>query len=625
LLEQGNGVKRPELKDLLDSIPTKPGVYLMKDERGAVIYVGKAVNLRSRVRSYFHDSAQAWAKTQELVLRVADVEFIVTGSELEALVLESTLIKRHRPHFNVRLKDSKSYPYIKVTWQEDFPRVSVTRQRLEDGARYYGPYTSVDAVHQTLDLLRRLFPYLDCKREITGQDKRPCLYYHIKRCAGPCIGAVSREDYRAIVGRLGDFLEGKADEVLADLRQRMETSAEALQFEKAAQLRDQIRAVEKVIERQRVVSLTRADQDIIAIARDDGQACAQVFFIRRGRLIGREYFMLEGAEEEESRTVMASFLKQFYGEAAYVPPEILLPEEVAEAMVIEEWLRSRRGAKVALHVPRRGAKKELVQLAVENATETLAHLRAQWLADESQHTAALAELQESLSLPAAPTRIEGYDISNIQGTAATGSMVVFVKGVARKSDYRRFRIKSVAGSNDFAMLQEVLRRRFKRAAAARESKAAEETGGQGDDKWAVLPDLILIDGGKGQLNAALEVLEECGLDDLAVVGLAKKNEELFLPAQPEPVILPRSSQGLFLVQRVRDEAHRFAVVHHRSIRRKTGLASQLDAVPGIGPRRRAALLKHFGSLEAIRAASVEELAVVPGMTLKIAQAVKDFL
>ena len=615
-------MKRPDLKELLNSIPTKPGVYLMKDEYGTVIYVGKAINLRSRVRSYFHESAQEWEKTRQLAWRVADVEFIVTGSELEALVLESTLIKRHRPRFNVRLKDDKRYPYIKVTWQDDFPHIYVTRQMVDDGARYYGPYTSVDAVHQTLDLLRRMFPYLTCKREITGQDTRACLYYHIKRCAGPCIGAVSKEDYRAIIRQLCDFLEGKADEVLADLKQRMEAAAGTLAFEKAAQLRDQIRAVEKVIERQRVVSLTKVDQDVIAFAREDGQACVQVFFIRRGRLIGREYFVLEGTAEEDNRTVAASFLKQFYDEAAYVPPEILLPEEVAEALVIEAWLRTRRGTKVALRVPRRGRKKELVQMAVENAAETLAHLRAQWLADESQHTAALAELQEALNLPAPPTRIEGYDISNIQGAAATGSMVVFVKGVARKSDYRRFRIKSVAGSDDLAMMREVLRRRFKRAVAARECKASE---GRKDDKWAILPDLVLIDGGKGQLNAALEALQEYGLDDLAVVGLAKKNEELFLPGQSEPVILPRGSQGLFLVQRVRDEAHRFAVAHHRSVRRKAGLASQLDAVPGVGPRRRAALLKQFGSLEAIRAAGVEELAAVPGMTRQAAEAVKDFL
>lgn len=616
-------MKRPDLKDLLNSIPAKPGVYLMKDEYGTVIYVGKAVNLRNRVRSYFYQSAQEWARTRQLARRVADVEFIVTGSELEALVLESILIKQHRPRFNVRLKDDKRYPYIKVTWQEDFPRIYVTRQMSDDGARYYGPCTSVDAVHQTLYLLRRMFPYLNCKREITGQDKRPCLYYHIKRCAGPCIGAVSKEDYCAIISQLCDFLEGKADEVLSDLRRRMEVTAEAWEFEKAAQLRDQIRAVEKVIERQRVVSLTKTDQDVIAFAREDGQACVQVFFIRRGRLIGREYFMLEGTEEKDDRTVMASFLKQFYDEAAYVPPEILLPKEVAEAMVIEEWLRTRRGTKVALRVPQRGLKKELVQMAVENAAETLAHLRARWLADESQHTAALTELQEALNLLAPPTRIEGYDISNIQGTAATGSMVVFVKGVARKGDYRRFRIKSVAGSDDFAMMQEVLRRRFKRAVALREAKASEEKSK--DDKWAILPDLILIDGGKGQVNAALEVLEEYGLDNLAVVGLAKKNEELYLPGQRDPVILPRGSQGLFLVQRVRDEAHRFAVAHHRSIRRKAGLASQLDAVPGIGPKRRAALLKQFGSLEAIRAASAEALAAVPGMTQKTAQAVKDFL
>jgi len=617
-------MKRPDLKELLDSLPTKPGVYLMVDKYTTVIYVGKAINLRARVRSYFHRSAQEWAKTRQLVHRIANIEFIVTGSELEALVLESTLIKRHKPRFNVRLKDDKRYPYIKITLQENFPSVAVTRQMMDDGARYYGPYTSVEAVHQTLDLLRRMFPYLNCKREITGQDTRPCLYYHIKRCGGPCIGAVSREDYRATIKQLCDFLEGKADQVLAEMNERMNAAAQKWQFEKAAQLRDQIRAVDKVIERQRVVSLTKVDQDVIAFAREDGQACAQVFFIRRGRLIGREYFILEGAEEKNERKVMASFLKQFYDKAAYVPPEILLPHEVDEALVIEQWLRTRRGTKVALRVPRRGKKRELVRMAVENAAETLSHLRAQWLADESQHTVALAELQEALNLPGPPTRIEGYDISNIQGTAATGSMVVFVKGVARKSDYRRFRIKSVAGSNDFAMMQEVLRRRFKRAVKAREEKAAGQPGSK-SEKWSIMPDLILIDGGKGQLNSVLEVLEEYGLDDLPVAGLAKKHEELFLPGQPKPVILPRGSQGLFLVQRVRDESHRFAVTHHRSIRRKAGLASQLDSVPGIGPKRRAALLKQFGSLDAIRAAGLEELTAVPGMTEKAAQAIRDFL
>jgi len=610
------------LADKLRGLPTKPGVYLMKDRADEVIYVGKAINLRNRVRSYFHASADHPPKVQELVSRVADIEFIVTDSELEALILESTLIKKHRPRYNVRLKDDKRYPYIKITWQEDFPRIYVTRQMQEDGARYFGPYASVSAVHQTLDLLRRLFPYRTCRREISGQDRRPCLYYHIGRCLGPCIGAVSREEYRALIERVALFLEGRTEEIIAGLRQRMEAAAEALEFEKAAALRDQIRAIERVVERQKVFSLTGGDQDVIALARDDAQACVQVFFIRNGKLIGREYFVLEGAEGEDTRTVMASFLKQFYDEAAYVPPRVLLPEEVDEVQVIERWLCSKRGDRVILQVPREGQERELVEMAVENAVATLAALRAQWEAETDKWVTALTQLQEYLHLPTPPTRIEGYDISNLQGTAATGSMVVFVKGVPRKSDYRRFRIRTVAGADDYAMLQEVLRRRFRRLGGGEQEEIPHRPQ---ETAWAVLPDLILVDGGKGQLNAALEVLREFGLDHLPVVGLAKREEELFLPGQSEPVVLPRHSPALFLVQRVRDEAHRFAVSYHRTVRRSATLASVLEEIPDIGPRRRRALLKHFGSLEAIRRASVEELAAVPGMTRRAAEQVKEHL
>jgi len=616
------------LQDKLDTLPTKPGVYLMKDAGGIILYVGKAVNLRSRVRSYFHPSAGHSRKVDRLVASIAEFDFIITASELEALILESNLIKLHKPRYNVRLKDDKRYPYIKITWQEDFPRILIVRRMERDGARYFGPFTASWAVQQTLQTLRRVFPYLTCGRTITGQDQRACLYLDIGLCLGPCIGAASKEEYRATIDGLCRFLEGKADEVVADLEARMQSAARQWEFEQAAEYRDQLAAIQRVIERQKIVSTAMADQDAIAFARANGDACVQVFFIRHGRLIGREYFVLDGAADETDAEVVSSFVKQFYDEAAYVPPEILLPQEIDEALVIQEWLRSRRGTKVVLHVPRRGRKRELVNMASENAAETLAHLRAQWLVDEGKQATALAELQEQLELQSPPNRIECYDISTIQGSATTGSMVVFVKGVPRKSDYRRFQIRAVEGTpawDDYASMRQMLRRRFRRVHDA-ELSAAEEAPGGKKSSWDLLPDLIIVDGGKGQLNVALEVLDEFGLRDVVrVVGLAKQEEETFLPGRPEAVRLPRTSEGLFLMQRIRDEAHRFAITYHRHVRSQRTLTSQLDSIPGIGPRRRSALLKHFGSLEAIRASSIEELAVVPGMTRKVAQQLKENL
>ena len=609
-------MSRSQLKERLSSIPARPGVYLMKDENGKVIYVGKAVNLRNRVRSYFHASANRSPKTHYLRQDIAYLDFIVTASELEALILECNLIKKYQPRYNVRLKDDKRYPYIKITWQEPYPRIYTVRQMQNDGAKYYGPFTATWAVSQTLDLLRKIFPYLTCKRKITGQDKQACLYYYIGRCPGPCIGAVSQEKYRALVSQICRFLEGKSEEIIDDLRAQMMAASEKLEFERATTLRDQIMALERVIERQRIVSSALADEDVIAFARQDGDACVQVFFIRRGKLIGREYFILEGTADEDARQIMTSFVKQFYDKAAYVPSKILLQSDIDEAMIIQSWLRSKRGTKVTLKVPRRGQKKELVQMAAENAAETLAHLRVQWLFDEGKSVEALAELQEHLELAQPPARIECYDISNIQGKAATGSMVVFVKGVPRKSDYRRFKIRTVAGADDYAMMKEVLRRRFRRL----------RPRGAHDEAWTILPDLIVVDGGKGQLNAALEVMDEYGLREaVPVVGLAKEREEIFVPGRPEPILLPRSCQGLFLMQRIRDEAHRFALQYHRRLREKKTLTSTLEEIPGIGPKRRQALLKHFGSLERIREATIEELAAVSGMTHRAAEQVKEHL
>jgi excinuclease ABC subunit C len=616
-----------QLKERLSALPSKPGVYLMKDALGHVIYVGKAINLRNRVRSYFRASNGQTRKLRRLVHNIADFEFIVTGSELEALILECNLIKKHRPHYNVRLKDDKRYPYIKITMQEDYPRIYTVRRMQDDGSRYFGPYTSSKAVRQTMETLRKLFPYLSCKREITGNDRRPCLYYHIGRCAGPCIGAISKKEYRALIQQIILFLEGKQERIIQDLQEQMERAAQALDFERAAALRDQVQALRTVIEKQRIVFAAGNDEDVIAFAREDGQACVQTFFIRGGKLIGREYFVLTGTQDEDAEEIMTSFVKQFYDQAAYVPPKILVQHNVHEAMVIESWLRHKRGTKVTIHVPRRGRGRELVKMVAENAAETLAQLRAEWAAEQAKQVTALEELRKHLELDEAPTRIECYDISNIQGKAATGSMVVFVKGVARKSEYRRFRIKTVAGADDYAMLQEVLRRRFKGVAASRQQGAGSEKEQPSADQsgWGILPDLLIVDGGKGQLNAALEVMTESGVEDVPVIGLAKQREEVFLAGRSKPILLPRDSQGLYLLQRIRDEAHRFAIQYHRKLRKKKGMTSALDAIPGIGPKRRQALLKRFGSVDAIREASVEELAAVPGMNWEVAARVKEVL
>ena len=617
-------IKAESLKQTLQTLPQKSGVYLMKDKIGHVIYVGKAINLSNRVRSYFHASAGHTPKIRRLVANIDQIDFIITESELEALILEANLIKKHRPRYNVRLKDDKRYPYIRVRWAEDYPRIDISRQMHRDGSRYFGPYTASWAVAQTLDLLRSLFPYRTCDRVITGNDRRACLYYHIKRCSGPCIGAVSREEYRAIIEQICLFLEGNITTIVTDLQAKMKAAAEKLDFEEATRHRDQLQAIQRVVEHQKVVSKKLKDQDVIAFARSNGEACVQVFFIRYGKLVGREYFILEGTAEEDAQNIMSSFLTQFYSEAAYIPPEILLPEEIDETVIIQSWLKSKRGKKVALLVPHRGQNRELVQMATENAVETLNHLKAQWLVEGGRSVEALTELQEALALPAPPTRIECYDISNLQGTAATGSMVVFVKGIPRKSDYRRFKIRSVEGANDYAMLQEVMKRRLTRLV---QGTAEEKTKAKNKEpsSWTLRPDLIIIDGGKGQLSAVRETMHEMKVTDIPVIGLAKAREEIFAPGQADPILLPENSQGRFLIQRIRDEAHRFAVEYHRRLRSKAATASRLEEIPDIGPRRRQALLKHFGSIEAIAEASVDDLAGVPGMNLAAAQRLKEYL
>lgn len=609
------------IQGILDTLPLKPGCYIMKNSEGTIIYVGKAINLRNRVRSYFHKPAEWDHKLHSLVPAIADIEWIVVGSELEALILEMNLIKKHRPRFNVRLKDDKRYPYIKVHWAADYPKVTITREMEKDGSRYFGPYTSVWAVHQTMDLLRRIFPYLTCDRVITGADERACLYFDIHLCSAPCIGAINREAYRQSMDDLCSFLDGHTAPIITRLQAEMELAANDLRFEKAAALRDQVNAINTVVEKQKVITTEQMDSDVIAMAREEGEACVQIFFIRAGKLIGREYFILEGTEDSSDSEVVSQFLKQFYSEAAALPSEVLLPNEVEEANIIKQWLAARNNSqKVELLVPREGVTHELVAMAAENAADTLTSLRARWQADTHRQAEALTELQTALGLPHPLNKIECYDISNTQGTASVGSMVVFEQGVPSKGNYRQFNIKGVQGPDDFASMEEVLIRRFKRWQAAEDEDAP---GKKPDPAFAVLPDLLMVDGGKGQLGRAVKVLEGYGLAErVPVVGLAKQQEELFRPGMEESLVLPRHSQALYLIQRVRDEAHRFAITAHRKKRTKLGLASRLDAIPGVGPARRRALLVHFGSIEAIRTASLEQLAEVKGVTESVARAVK---
>ena len=614
-----------KIQGILATLPTKPGCYLYRNAEGTIIYVGKAISLKNRVRSYFHSDSSHDSKTRRLVREIADIEWIVVGSELEALILEMNLIKKHRPKYNIRLKDDKKYPYIKIHWNEPFPKVTVTRHMIEDGSRYFGPYTSAWAVHQTLEALRRIFPYLTCDRIITGNDPRACLYYDIKLCTAPCIGAISQAGYRQMISDLMDFLGGHSEHIVIRLQDDMQKASEEMRFEKAAAVRDQLKAIQSIIERQKIVfGSDYKDSDVIAMAREDGEACVQIFFIRAGKLIGREYFILEGTEDTADNEVISEFVKRFYTEAASIPEQVMLPQEIEERIIISQWLRSKRGGKkVELVVPNSGQPQELVKMAAENASETLTALRAQWQADAHKQEQALSELQTSLNLPSPPNRIECYDVSHTQGVATVGAMIVFEQGVPSKKLYRKFNIEStsIGAPDDFASMEEMLTRRFRRWKGSQETEAS--VGSKKDAAFSFLPDLIIIDGGKGQLSRVVRVMEQFELlDKVPVVGLAKQEEEIFFPHNSKPLILPRHSQGLYLVQRIRDEAHRFGITAHRNKRSKLGLASQLDSIPEIGATRRKALLKHFGSIGKIKEASIEELVSVKGMNETAAKNVK---
>jgi excinuclease ABC subunit C len=589
----------------LAQLPDRPGVYLYKDAKSQIIYVGKAASLRGRVRSYFQDSRPRDPKTDALVAQIHDLEFIVTGNELEALILESNLVKRHRPRYNIILRDDKHYPFLKLTTNEEYPRLVVARRVQQDGAAYFGPFYPATAMRETLRLVRQLFPLRTCRITIDGKKARPCLQYYIHRCNAPCTGLETREGYAQTVRDVERFLEGKNDGLAQELTAQMEAAAAEEKFEIAARLRDRVQALNTVRERQKIISTEDSDQDIVGFVRQGPDACVQLFFVRRGRLLGRESFFFDRLGSASEGDVLSAFLRQFYAREVVPAPEILLSAEVPEAVLIQEWLGQRRGGRVELAAPQRGRKRDLVAMAEENAVLALSsHL----LSRGNRTQAVLDELQRTLGLPEPPHRIEAFDISTFQGGETVASMVVWQDGEMKKDDYKRYRIRTVTGTDDFAAMHEAVSRRYGRAL---------ETDG-------ALPDLVLLDGGRGQLGAGLKALEALGLDYLPMVSLAKRAEEVYTPDRLEPLVLDLTSPALQALQKIRDEAHRFAVTYHKKLRTRRTISSVLDQIPGVGPALRTSLLKTLGSAKAVREASVGQLAAVPKVSPRLAERIHDF-
>ena len=601
----------------------------MRSKTGLVLYVGKASNLRNRLRSYFTNSRKPDPKVRRLVKLIEDFDFIITESEQEALILECNLIKEYQPRFNSRLKDDKTYPFIKIDTSEAFPRVYITRNISKDSnSKYFGPFASAGSVRRTLGLLKKLFPYRSCTKVITGEDSRACLDYHIGRCVGPCIGAADEKEYGEVIDQVSMFLEGDTRQIVQSIKERMKLEAENLHFEKAAALRDQVSAIEKVNEGQKVLTLKADNLDIIGCSQTASEAWAEIFFVRQGKLIGRDNYLMTVGEFDDLSSVQTAFIKQFYKVTPYVPPTILTQSMVGEEKEsLENFLKSKRGSRVKIITPIRGERKKLVNMVVENANQGMQQLRVTRFVESGNNDTGMIELQEALSLPEKPSRIECYDISNIQGTNAVGSMVVFQDGKPKPSDYRRFKIKTVNQVDDYSMMREMLSRRFKRLKEVNsiDTNPVSKATTRKDTKWTETPKLVLIDGGKGHLGAALQVFLELGINDVPLASLAKENEELFIPDFQEPIVLPRNSQGLYLVQRARDEAHRFAVTYHRKRRSKNTIRSSLDMVPGIGPKKRRQLLTKYGSVAKIRESSLEDIASTPGLTKKLAEAIKEYI
>ena len=614
-----------DIEEELKKLPARPGVYIMHDDKDAIIYVGKAISLKNRVRQYFQKSRNLGIKKEQMVEQIARFEYIITDSELEALVLESNLIKEHRPKYNTMLKDDKNYPFIKVTLGEDFPRIMLARKMKKDKSRYFGPYTSSTAVKDVIELTRKLYHIRSCNRSLPRDigKERPCLYYHIKQCNGPCQRYISQEDYKKQVEGLLDFLNGNHREILKELEEKMLQASERLDFEEAAQYRDLIQSVEKIGERQKITDQHREDKDIIAAAMEGEDAVAQVFFMRDGKLIGRDHFYMKIAPGDDRKGVLSSFLKQFYAGTPFIPKEIMLQEEVEDMELVAQWLEKKKGQKVRITVPKKGTKEKLVELAYQNAQMVLQRDKERIKREEGRTIGAVKEIAALLGL-AEINRIEAFDISNISGFQSVGSMVVYEKGKPKKSDYRKFKIKWVKGANDYASMEEVLTRRFVHGLDEQEERKAENLE-DAYGSFTRFPDLLMMDGGKGQVNIALEVLEKLDLH-IPVCGMVKddRHRTRGLYYNNEEIPIDKDSEGFKLITRIQDEAHRFAIEYHRSLRSKGQVHSMLEDIPGIGPARRKALMKHFKGLDGIREATVEELSAIDPMNEKSAREVYAF-
>lgn len=619
-----NGARMsPELEFKIANLPDSPGCYLMKSE-GEIIYVGKAVNLKNRVSQYFHYSAQHTPKVRAMVEKIDDFDIILVDGEMEAFALECNLIKLHMPHYNILLKDDKAYPYIRVNLAEDFPLVDLARRQEKDGAKYFGPYQGSTVVREVLDAVRMVFPIRVCRHAINpDKPRRPCVHHQVGQCPAPCAGLISKEEYRRTIDGVIDFLNGKYAPVLTELKDRMTEASREMNYERAALYRDRIRAVEAVMQKQKAISTAQADQDIIAVLPHEADAMVQLMFVRSGRMIGSERFTLEGAGDEPLGEILTQFMLQYYGPEITPPREILLSATPPEHDVIEQLLTEQHGARTYILTPRRGEKLKLVNIALKNLKDEAKKLDRKNANSRARTVGALETLQELLNLPTLPRRIEGYDISNTQGALSVASEVVMVDGVSANKEYRRYRIKTVEGANDFASMYEVITRRLSHGLdelAERKAQGLDPEGG----KFSWLPDLILVDGGRGQLAAAQEAMQAQGLN-IPMIGLAKRIEEIVLPGENESLLLDRHSPALHVLQRVRDESHRFAIIHHRALRGKASIASRLDGIPGVGDKRKKAILKHFRTVEALKAATAEEIAEVPGVPEKVAESVWRFL
>ena len=619
-----NGARMsPELEFKIANLPDSPGCYLMKSE-GEIIYVGKAVNLKNRVSQYFHYNAQHTPKVRAMVEKIDDFDIMLVDGEMEAFALECNLIKLHMPHYNIKLKDDKAYPYIRVDLRERFPRVDLARRQEKDGARYFGPYQGATVVREVLDVVRMVFPIRVCKKALNPEKPlRPCVHHQVGQCPAPCAGLISGEDYRQTILKVIDFLNGKYAPVLDELKERMMEASKAMNYERAALYRDRIRAVEAVMQKQKAISTAQTDQDIIAVLPHDADAMVQLMFVRSGRMIGSERFTLEGAADEPQGEILTQFMLQYYGPEITPPREILLSATPPEHDVIEQLLSEQHGQRTYILTPRRGEKLKLVRMALKNLKDEAHKLDRKNAGSRARTIGALEELQQVLGLPTLPRRIEGYDISNTQGALSVASEVVMVDGGSANREYRHYRIKTVEGANDFASMYELITRRLSHGLdelAERKAAGLDPEGG----KFSWLPDLILVDGGRGQLAAAMEAMEGQGLN-IPMIGLAKRIEEIVLPGEEESILLDRHSNALHLIQRVRDESHRFAIIHHRTLRGRASIASRLDGIPGVGEKRRKAILKHFKTVEALRAASLEEIQAVPGMPEKVAESVYRFM